>query len=235
MKFAHRALIAVALLIAAGHLRAQEPEPQNPPAVTPIPVVSPPPAIEASPEPEVTAAPAEPANAPPPAPVAEIPQSSAIAPIEAPAPVEAPAAATARTSSARGTRKPRETAREPKASPPSAELAHAPAATAAVAQTAHETLPTPAFEGSTATSPGADSAVPPVAVADQQPVVQPAPESVPAERRTGSTWLLIGGLALGVIGIATMIFRRRREDSISILEHAGPVPRRRDSAVPYHS
>ncbi len=235
MRFANRTLIAVAVFAAAVFARGQEPPSQD---VSPTPAASP--AVEAAPvapnvesaaAPEATPIPAEPAVAPPPAaPVAVSPQSeSPAAAFVAPAPAAASPARAPRAA------KSREAAKDRRAPQNGGEAATAPAATAAVAQSTAETLPTPAVSG--ATSPAADAAVAPVPVAEQRPVVPPAAEeeSAPAEHRTGSTWLLIGGLALGAIGVAAMLSRRRRDDSLSIMEHTGPIPTRRDSALPHRS
>jgi hypothetical protein len=58
-------------------------------------------------------------------------------------------------------------------------------------------------------------------VADQRPVVQPSVAEEPRASHAG-TWLLAGGLLLGIGGIVAMLSRRRREDSISILDHELP-------------
>ena len=53
--------------------------------------------------------------------------------------------------------------------------------------------------------------------------VQPASAYASTEGRIRmSSVLLIGGLALGIVGIALMLRRRNREEKVSILDHSLP-------------
>jgi hypothetical protein len=73
-----------------------------------------------------------------------------------------------------------------------------------------------------------------VPVADR-PVVA-AVEAEPARApRTSSTLLLVGGLLLGVGGIITMLARRRRDDSVSIVDHDLPTISTRPPVVTQRS
>ena len=75
--------------------------------------------------------------------------------------------------------------------------------------------------------------MPPVPVAER-PVVAPAQsEAEPA--RTSSTLLLAGGLLLGVGGIITMLSRRSRNDSVSIVDHDLPTISTRPPIVTHRS
>lgn len=97
--------------------------------------------------------------------------------------------------------------------------APAAAATGATAASDSSTNPPPPPPASGEIS-SANSAVPTVPIADR-----PVQESAETRARHGITagaWLLIGGLVLAIVGIASMLRRRGREESISIVDHSTP-------------
>src|SRR5262249_17523855 len=93
----------------------------------------------------------------------------------------------------------------------------APAAPAAAATAATDSSQTPPPASGAFSS--TDSAVPTGPIAGR-PV--PPGEAEARHGITAGAWLLIGGLALGILGIAAMLRRRRRDESISIVDHSTP-------------
>ena len=217
MRSTYRALIVIAVLAAAGRASAQEPG--TPVELSPTPV-----AAQAAPDASQSAS-ALPSDTIAPAPLAPLPADATTAPVAeaAPpgpatiAPQQQPASvAPAAPSKNAKARKPRETtAKQPRTSEPAPETS---AAGAAAATT--EVGQTPPSSG--AGPDASEAAVPPAPVADQRPVVEPVAVEQRAPR-TGSTVLLVGGLLLGLGAIGAMLARRRRNDSISIVDHEVPL------------
>ena len=225
MRVAYRTLIFTAAFAATAILRAQDP---NPPAeATPIPTT-----VEQAPAPaaESQAAPEAPAPDAAPAPVVEtVPAQMAPLPV-APLPTQASPAAEAPAHPAvkEKTEKKAVTVRKPRPATPDVEVQEKKAPDAATAATAGAAV-TDAGQAPPPPSSGVstEAAVPPVPVAEQSSV-QPAVSETPATpaTRPGSFWLLIGGLGLGLAGIVTMLTRRNRDDSISIVDHDSTLPKR---------
>ena len=224
MRVAYRTLIFTAAFAATAVLRAQEP---NPPAqTTPIPTT-----VEAAPAPEAQTAPEAPAPDAIPAPVIETaPAQIAPLPVE-PLPTQASPAAEAPArpvvKAKEKTEKKAVTVKKSRPAAPAVESQEkapdaATAATAGAGAVDAGQAPPPPSSGVEA-----EAAVPPAPVAQQAAVQPPASEepATPATHR-GSFWLLIGGLGLGLAGIVTMLTRRNREDSISIVDHDTTLPRR---------
>jgi hypothetical protein len=90
------------------------------------------------------------------------------------------------------------------------------AAPAAAATAPSESSPPPPPASGALSS--ADSAVPTVPIGDRP--VQGSSETEARHGITAGAWLLLGGLALGILGIAAMLRRRHREESISIVDHS---------------
>jgi hypothetical protein len=92
---------------------------------------------------------------------------------------------------------------------------------AAAVATSDTTTNPPASTGAAATV--VEPAVRPAPVAEERPVPPTEAEPARADRASGSMWLLVGGVLLGVIGIIALLGRRRRDESISIMERTGPM------------
>jgi hypothetical protein len=214
MRSTYRALIAASVFAVASHLWAQDTNAT--PAATPTPVSAQPttaaqeniapavPVVESPLALEAIPVPAEAAN--PEAVTAPVILSSSDSPaMVAPKPSKPPRV-----------RKPREVPQESRIPENSA-----PAAVAAAAATSDTTTNPPASTGAAATA--VESAVRPAPIAEQLPVSPTAAEPARADRASGSMWLLVGGLLLGVIGIFFMRRRRGRSESVSIVERTGPI------------
>ena len=219
MRSTYRALIAASVFAVASHSWAQDPNAT--PAATPTPISAKPtaaaaeivapavPAVESTPALEVTPVPKE---------------------VASPEAVPAPVTLSPSDSQAMGATTPGKSprVRKPRVMPQDTGAPEklAAAASAAVATSDATTNP-PASTGAAATA--VEPAVAPAPVAEQRPVVPTAAEPAPADRASGSMWLLIGGLLLGVIGIIFLMGRRRSNESTSIVERTGPIPTRSTS------
>jgi len=176
----------------------------------------------------VTPIPDQPALAP--APAVAAPDTSAQTP-----PQSATSSKSASSSIHKAARTPRAKAKELETNTKGAaatskeQVAATSAAPAAAAAGESSTTPPPA----SGVASSADSAVPTVPIADR-----PVQASNEAEARHGITagaWLLIGGLALGILGIAAMLRRRRRDESISIVDHStAPRPGSSGTTIAHH-
>jgi uncharacterized membrane protein len=98
----------------------------------------------------------------------------------------------------------------------------APAAAATAASDSSTNPPPPPPASGEISS--ANSAVPTVPIADRP--VQASAETQVRHGLGAGAWLLIGGLALAILGIAAMLRRRGHEESISIVDHSA-APRTR--------
>ena len=219
MRSTYRALIAVSVFAVASHSWAQDPNAT--PAAAPTPVSAQPTAAAAE-----IVAPAVPAVESTPA----LEVTPVLKEVASPEAIPAPITLSPSDSPAMGATKPGKPprVRKPRAIPQETGAPEklAAAASAAVATSDTTTNP-PASTGTAAIA--VEPAVAPAPIAEQLPVAPTAAEPAPADRATGSMWLLIGGLLLGIIGIIFLMGRRRRNESISIVEHTGPIPTRSTS------
>ncbi|MGE5413954.1 MAG: hypothetical protein ACM3NW_07260, partial [Syntrophomonadaceae bacterium] len=109
----------------------------------------------------------------------------------------------------------------------------APAAGAAGATTGSGTdqQPPPPSSGATAdtstttqSTTSTDAIAPPAPVADQRPVVAADDTATAKSHAPRSLWLLIVGLAVAILIVATRLSRRRSESDISIrADRTGPI------------
>ena len=229
MRTTYKALIVVAAL-AAGRAWAQEPS--TPVEVSPTPVAAQP----ASEAPQAAPAVSNP-EALAPAQLAPIPKDAApateVQPAPAPAPEAvsappsqqaapvAPAAPSKTVNKAEKPRKHREATavRQPASTEPVPQEAN-PASASAAGVASSDAGQMPPSAGTTVP----EAAIPPAPVAEQRPVVVPSEAAEqPQAPRTSSTMLLVGGLLLGIGGIVTMLARRHRDDSVSIIDHDLPT------------
>jgi hypothetical protein len=228
VKTIFRTLLVAAAFAAAARLGAQESNDSSSAASTPQSSSS----TEAAPAPQATPLP----NLPPPADGTSVapPAPAAISPGDTSTSAPPPAVAAPDTSAAaasqsipsstqhKASRVPRakttKETKEPAAPAPSDQTAAPPVAAAAAATAASDSTNPPPPPPASGEISSANSAVPTVPIADR--AVQGSAETEARHGVSAGAVLLIGGLALAILGIATMLRRRGREESISIVDHS---------------